>query len=62
MNKQLLTEIQNAVKSTVSDNKIGVAFSGGVDSTLLAKLLKDMDYDVNLVSMGILTDLNTWGY
>ena len=52
MNKQLLTEMQNAVKSTVSDNKIGVAFSGGVDSTLLAKLLKDMDYDVNLLTVG----------
>ena len=52
MNRQLLTEMQNAVKSTVSDNKIGVAFSGGVDSTLLAKLLKDMDYDVNLLTVG----------
>jgi len=52
MNKQLLTEMQNAVKSTVSDNKIGIAFSGGVDSTLLAKLLKDMDYDVNLLTVG----------
>ena len=50
MNKQLLTEMQNAVKSTVSDNKIGVAFSGGVDSTLLAKVLKDMDYDINLLT------------
>ena len=52
MNKQLLTEMQNAVKSTVSDNKIGVAFSGGVDSTLLAKVLKDMDYDINLLTVG----------
>ena len=52
MNKQLLIEMQNAVKSTISDNKIGVAFSGGVDSTLLAKLLKDMDYDINLLTIG----------
>ena len=52
MNKRLLIEMQNAVKSTISDNKIGVAFSGGVDSTLLAKLLKDMDYDINLLTIG----------
>ena len=52
MNKQLLTEIQNAIKSTVSEKRIGVAFSGGVDSTLIAKLLNDMDYDVNLLTVG----------
>ena len=52
MNKQLLTEMQNAIKSTVSDSKIGVAFSGGVDSTLIAKLLKDMNYDVHLLTIG----------
>jgi len=33
MNEQLLDEMQNAVKETISDKKIGVAFSGGVDST-----------------------------
>ena len=48
MNKQLLTEIQNAIKDTVSDNKIGVAFSGGVDSTLIAKILKDIGYNVHI--------------
>ena len=52
MNKQLLTEMQNAIKNTVSDSKIGVAFSGGVDSTLIAKLLNDMNYDVNLLTIG----------
>ena len=52
MNKQLLTEMQNAVKSTIFDKKIGVAFSGGVDSTLIAKLLKDMDYDIHLLTVG----------
>jgi len=48
MNKQLLDEMQNAVKETVSDKNIGVAFSGGVDSTLMAKLVKDMGYDIHI--------------
>ena len=52
MNKQLLTEMQNAVKSTIFDKKIGVAFSGGVDSTLIAKLLKDMGYEIHLLTVG----------
>jgi len=52
MNKQLLDEMENAVKETVTDKKIGVAFSGGVDSTLLAKLVKDMRYDIHLLTIG----------
>ena len=52
MNKQLLDEMDNAVKETVTDKKIGVAFSGGVDSTLLAKLVKDMGYDIHLLTIG----------
>jgi len=52
MNKQLLDEMQNAVKETVSDKKVGVAFSGGVDSTLLAKLVKDMEHVIHLLTIG----------
>jgi len=52
MNKQLLDEMQNAVKETISDKKVGVAFSGGVDSTLLAKLVKDMGYNIHLLTIG----------
>ena len=52
MNEQLLTEMQNAVKDTVSDKRIGVAFSGGGDSTLLAKIVKDLGYEVHLLTIG----------
>ena len=52
MNAQLLTEMQNAVKDTVTEKRIGVAFSGGVDSTLLAKLVKDMGYEIHLLTIG----------
>ena len=52
MNKQLLSEMENVVKETIPDKKIGVAFSGGVDSTLLAKLVKDMGHDIHLLTIG----------
>ena len=52
MNNQLLTEIQQAIKNTVKDEKIGIAFSGGVDSTLMAKLLVDLGYNIHLLTIG----------
>ena len=52
MNNQLLQEIKNSISNTVSEKKIGVAFSGGVDSTLVAKICSDMNYDVTLLTIG----------
>ncbi|MEJ2261729.1 MAG: asparagine synthase C-terminal domain-containing protein, partial [Nitrosopumilaceae archaeon] len=52
MNNELLTNIQNAIKNNVPKNRIGVAFSGGVDSTFISKLLVDMDYEVTLLTIG----------
>jgi asparagine synthase (glutamine-hydrolysing) len=48
----LLEKIQSAITQTVPNKKIGIAFSGGVDSTLIAKLCHDMHYDVVLLTIG----------
>jgi len=48
----LIQELHNSIKYTVLEKKIGVAFSGGVDSTLLAKLCKDLGYEITLLTIG----------
>ena len=52
MNKKLLDNIQNSISETVKVKKIGIAFSGGVDSTLISKICSDMNYDVTLLTIG----------
>lgn len=48
----LLEEIRNAILQTINEKKIGVAFSGGVDSSVVAKICSDMNYDVTLLTIG----------
>ena len=52
MNKKLLENIKNSISETVKEQKIGIAFSGGVDSTLISKICSDMNYDITLLTIG----------
>ncbi len=52
MEKELLENIKNSISETVKEKKIGIAFSGGVDSTLISKICSDMNYDVTLLTIG----------
>ena len=49
---ELLEQMKIAIKNTIHTQKIGIAFSGGVDSTLLAKLCNDLNYEVTLLTIG----------
>jgi len=54
--KKLKQLIINAVKKRLPPKedkiKIGVLFSGGIDSTLIAKIIKDLGYDLTCYSAG----------
>ena len=48
----LFEKIKTAISETVTDKKIGIAFSGGVVITMISKVCKDMDYDITLLTIG----------
>jgi len=49
---KLLEHIKNSISETIKVKKIGIAFSGGVDSTLISKICSDMNYDITLLTIG----------
>ena len=52
MDEILYQHIKDSISETVSEKKIGIAFSGGVDSTLISKICSDMGFDVTLLTIG----------
>ena len=52
MLNKLEVELEKAIKETVLEKQVGIAFSGGVDSTLLAKICSDLGYQVTLLTIG----------
>ena len=52
INQKLLENIQNSISEVVPKKKIGIAFSGGVDSTLVSKICTDMGFDIVLLTIG----------
>jgi len=52
LNQELLVEIENSIKENIVEQKIAIAFSGGVDSTLISKICSKLGYDVTLLTIG----------
>ncbi|MCV0373349.1 MAG: asparagine synthase C-terminal domain-containing protein [Nitrosarchaeum sp.] len=52
LRKELLENIKTAIAENIPEKKIGIAFSGGVDSTLISKICHDLGYDITLLTIG----------
>ncbi len=52
LEKKLYQVMVQSLESVKDSKPIGVSFSGGVDSSLLAKIAKDFGYDIMLLTMG----------
>jgi asparagine synthase (glutamine-hydrolysing) len=51
--KELISKIYKTAENSISSQKeVGVSFSGGLDSSLLAKVCKDLRKDVKLLTIG----------
>ena len=52
MARDLLDVMRDSISGAVRGNRIGVAFSGGVDSALVSRVCADMGYAVELLTVG----------
>ena len=52
LEKELYEEMIQSVQNVHESKTLGISFSGGVDSSLLAKITKDLGYDIVLLTMG----------
>jgi len=52
LEKELHTQMVQAIERVKNSGTMGISFSGGVDSCLLAKICQDLGYDVLLLTMG----------
>lgn len=50
--EELLEQMQKSIKESDIPNQIGIAFSGGVDSSLIAKICENQGYTVTLLTIG----------
>jgi asparagine synthase (glutamine-hydrolysing) len=54
LQKELYQVMVQSLESVIESKTVGISFSGGVDSSLLAKVAKDLGYDVVLLTMGFI--------
>ena len=52
LKNKLHQQMIKSIHKVVVDKKIGIAFSGGVDSSLLAKICNDLEYKITLLTIG----------
>ena len=52
LEKELYETVVQSLESVKDSKTVGIAFSGGVDSSLLTKIAKDLGYDIILLTMG----------
>ena len=51
-NTKLQEQMIRSIKNSTNTKKIGIAFSGGVDSSVLAKMCSDTGYEIVLLTIG----------